>query len=306
MKILVTGGAGFIGSHIVDLYVQAGHDVVVVDNLSTGKRENLNQEATFYEIDIGNRQELEKIFAKEKPEIVNHQAAQISASRSLSDPLHDAQTNVLGSLSVLECCRQYRVQKIIYASTAAVYGTPETLLCTEEHRIQPVWPYGVSKYFMEQSLWLYHYHYGIPYVIFRYGNVYGPRQDPYGEAGVVSIFIEKMLQRKQPTINGDGNQTRDFVFVRDVANASLCALQPTIPPGVYNVATGTETSINTLFKEIRQLLKSKAEAQHGKPIATEVKKIALDNTHAKKTLGWKPTISLTEGLRQTIAWYQDS
>ncbi|MBI2549182.1 NAD-dependent epimerase/dehydratase family protein [Candidatus Woesearchaeota archaeon] len=305
MKMLVTGGAGFIGSHIVEQYVQAGHEVVVVDNLSTGKRENLHPNTRFYELDIQQQQELAKIFAKEKPEIVNHQAAQISASRSLKDPLNDAQTNVLGSLSLLECCRQYSVKKIIYASTAAVYGTPETLLCTEAHPIQPVWPYGVSKYYMEQSLWLYHHHYGIPYAIFRYGNVYGPRQDPYGEAGVVSIFIEKMLEGKQPRINGDGKQTRDFVFVRDVAHASLCALQPAIPSGVFNIATGTETSVNTLFNEIKQLLKSPLQPNHGQPIVTEVRTIALDNAKAKKTLSWKPTTLLTEGLRQTIAWYKE-
>ena len=225
-KVLVTGGVGFIGSHIVDLLIENNYRVVVVDDLSSGKEENLNKDAQFYKLSITDKKELEKVFQQERPDYVNHQAAQISVSLSVRDPLFDAQTNILGSLNLLQCCIDYQVKGIVFASSGGtIYGEPEHFPVSEAHPFRPLSPYGISKVTVEHYLNFYQKNYQLAYVSLRYGNVYGPRQDPYGEAGVVAIFIEKMLKGEIPTINGDGEYIRDYVFVGDVAQANLLAIK---------------------------------------------------------------------------------
>ncbi|HDD35232.1 MAG TPA: NAD-dependent epimerase/dehydratase family protein, partial [Candidatus Desulfofervidus auxilii] len=224
MKVLLTGGAGFIGSHIADKLVEEGNEVIIVDNLSTGKKKNLNPKAKFYDVDITNVNALEEVFSKEKPDIVNHHAAQTDVRHSMRDPNFDAMVNVLGSLNILQLCSKYRVKKIIYASTSAVYNEPLYVPMDEKHPIDPLSGYGVTKYTVELYLHVYSQNHGISYTIFRYGNVYGPRQDPYGECGVVAIFSEQMLAGIQPTIFGDGSKTRDYVYVGDIVDANIFAM----------------------------------------------------------------------------------
>ncbi|MDO8690820.1 MAG: NAD-dependent epimerase/dehydratase family protein, partial [Dehalococcoidia bacterium] len=219
MKVLVTGGAGFIGSHVVDGLIAQGHRVVVVDNLSTGSRDNLNPQAFFYEVDIRSPQ-LVEVFAQERPDLVDHHAAQMSVNRSVQNPREDAEINVLGSLNVIECCRNFGVKKVVYISTGgAMYGEPQYLPCDEAHPINPLSPYGVTKHNAEHYLFTYRHLYGLNYTVLRYPNVYGPRQDPLGEAGVVAIFTGKMLEGQQAVINGSGEQERDFVYVADLVEA---------------------------------------------------------------------------------------
>ena len=262
MKILVTGGAGFIGSHVVDAYLAQGHDVVVVDNLSTGRKANLNPDATFYQADIRGS-ELEGIFAREEPQIVNHHAAQVDVRRSVADPIFDADVNVTGTLNLLECARHHGVEKVIYISTGgAVYGEPEYLPCDEAHPIRPLAPYGVSKHTVEHYLFLYRHNHGLPYTILRYPNVYGPRQDPYGEAGVVAIFTKQLLQGEQATIYGDGFQERDFVYVGDCAWANVLALTAG-ENDIYNLASGEGTTINALFALLKEITGSGRAAAYG-------------------------------------------
>ena len=246
MRILVTGGAGFIGSHVVDAYVQAGHDVLVVDNLSTGKRENLPVQARFVEADIQDPA-VRQLIVLEKIEIVSHHAAQMDVRRSVADPLYDARVNILGMLNVLEGAREAHVKKFIFASSGgAIYGEQEAFPAAEEHPTAPISPYGVSKRAGEHYLYFYRVEYGLPSIALRYANIYGPRQDPHGEAGVVAIFTQRLLAGEQPVINGDGKQTRDYVFVGDVAQANLAALQVDYD-GPLNIGTGSETTVNQLF-----------------------------------------------------------
>ncbi|MFH0861074.1 MAG: NAD-dependent epimerase/dehydratase family protein [Candidatus Altiarchaeota archaeon] len=302
-KVLVTGGAGFIGSRIVDLLIGKGYSVAVVDNLSTGRRENLNKKVAFYEHDI--RQPLDRIFEKEKPDFVCHQAAQVNVRNSLNDPVFDASTNVLGSLNVLECCRKFEIEKVVYSSSGgAVYGEPERLPCDEDHPISPICPYGVSKYIVEKYLAAYDSVYGLKHTILRYGNVYGPRQDPMGEAGVVAIFVDRFLKGNAPTINGDGNQTRDFVYVGDVANANLMALEKKAAGRAYNIGTGVETSVNDITRTLMSIMKPDVKPVNGPSIAGEVNRICLNVERARKELGWVPNIRLEEGLRETVGWFR--
>src|SRR4030067_347000 len=224
MKGLVTGGAGFIGSHVVDALISAGYEVVVVDDLSTGNLANLNPAATFYQMDIRSQQ-LAEVFEKERPAYVDHHAAQMDVRRSIADPLFDAEVNVIGSINLIECCRRYGVKRLIYISTGgAVYGEPEYLPCDEAHPINPICPYGASKHTVEHYLFMYQQNYGLEYNVLRYPNVYGPRQDPHGEAGVVAIFTGQMLDDKQVVINGDGEQPRYFVYVEGCAQANRLAM----------------------------------------------------------------------------------
>ena len=223
-RVLVTGGAGFIGSHVVDSLIEAGHEVVVVDDLSRGRRRNVNPRAKFYQIDIRS-QELGSMFEDVRPEYVNHHAAHVDLRRSLEDPLRDASVNILGSINVLECCRRYETSKIIYASSVAIYGEPEQLPCSEDHPVRPSSPYGTSKYAVEHYLHLYRENFGLDHTILRYPNVYGPRQDPLGEAGVVAVFSLQMLLGEEVTINGSGDQERDFVCVEDCAKANLLSME---------------------------------------------------------------------------------
>ncbi len=304
MKVLVTGGAGFIGSHVVDRLLQEGHDVVVVDNLVTGKRSNVPKAAQFYKIDIENPK-LERVFRNERPSIVMHLAAQMNVRRSVDDPMFDAQVNVLGTLNVLEQASRHGARKVIFSSSGgAIYGEQQTFPAAEVHVTQPLSPYGISKLCGEHYLSYYSRLSGIQAVSLRYANVYGPRQDPEGEAGVVSIFIQKMLHREQAVVNGNGRQTRDFVFVEDVVEANLMALGPEVQ-GIYNVGTGVETSVNDLFHLLVELTKSELKEVHGPAKKGEQARSVLDSTKIRTEMGWEPKFDLREGLRETVEFFRE-
>lgn len=302
-RVLVTGGAGFIGSHVVHSLIEAGHEVVVVDDLSRGRRRNVNPKARFYRIDI-REEELASIFAHERPEYVNHHAAHVDLRRSLEDPLHDASVNILGSINLLECCRTYEVSKIIYASSVTIHGEPEHLPCSEDHPVRLSSPYGASKYAVELYLYLYRENYGLDCTILRYPNVYGPRQDPLGEAGVVAIFSLQMLLGEEVTINGSGDQERNFLYVEDCVKANLLALDNGSGEA-YNLGSGIGTSVNQLFEEMKRLTGYPLDAVHGPPKPVEVFHICLDVNKAKKELEWSPTVGLQEGLERTLAYFRE-
>ncbi len=306
MRILVTGGAGFIGSHVVDALIERGHEVAVVDDLSTGKREHLNPRAKFYHLDIRDAQRLEEVFAAERPEIVSHQAARANVRESMAKPVLYAEVNVVGSLNLLELSRKYGVERFIYASTGgAVYGEPEYLPADEAHPINPLDPYGASKHFVEHYLYLYGVNYGLNYTALRYPNVYGPRQDPHGEAGVVAIFTGQMLQGGEPVINGSGEQERDFVYVGDIAEANVKAIGES-DSQIYNIGWGVGTSINEIFTKLKEIAGYEKEAVHGPPKLGEVFKIYLDASKAEKELGWAPRIGLDEGMRMTVEYFRSA
>ncbi|NTU51582.1 MAG: NAD-dependent epimerase/dehydratase family protein [Candidatus Aminicenantes bacterium] len=303
MKILVTGGAGFIGSHVVDTYIEHGHEVVVVDDLSTGRESNLNPRATFYEMDIRSPQ-LGEVFERERPQVVNHHAAQMSVRISVAQPLFDAGVNVLGSLNLLECSRRFGIERFIYISSGgAVYGEPVYLPCDENHPVDPICPYGVSKHTVEHYLHLYRVNYGLSFVALRYPNVYGPRQDPRGEAGVVAIFAGRMLGGEPVVIYGDGTQQRDFVYVTDCAQANLLALEPDREPGIYNLGSGRGTSINEIFEAMAAITGYTNPPQYGPAKLGETYRIWLNSDKARRTLGWAPTLDLEAGLERTIAYF---
>ena len=302
MKVLVTGGAGFIGSHVVDRLIAAGHDVAVVDNLVTGKRTNLNPAARLYEVDIRDADALGQVFQAERPVVVNHQAAQASVSVSMADPVRDAQINVIGSLNVLEACRYHAVRKLVYAGTGgAAVGEPRYTPVDEDHPVDPLSPYGANKHAVEHYCFLYRANWGLDTTILRYANVYGPRQDPLGEAGVIAIFAGRMLSADgpEPIVNGSGEQERDYVYVGDVAEANLLALDRG-SGGMYHIGTGVGTSVNTLFDRLAALTDYKRPRRHGPAMPGEVFKIALSAERARRELGWTPRVSLDEGLRLTV------
>lgn len=304
MKILVTGGAGFIGSHVVDAYVRAGHQVAVVDSLATGRREYVNPTAAFYAVDIRNP-ELRDVFARERPDVVNHHAAQASVIVSINDPPADAEINALGTLNLCSLSVEFGVRRLTFASTGgAIYGNPQRIPADEQHPTTPLSPYGIHKLVGE------HYvrYFGstrLTTVILRYANVYGPRQDPFGEAGVVAIFTRAMLDGTAPTIFGDGTQTRDFVYVEDVARANLLAA--TVPTsGLANIATGAETSVNDIARHLAELTRFRGAPTYAAARPGEVYRIALNPSHAKQWLGWTPQTSLVDGLRRTVEWFEGS
>lgn len=304
MKILVTGGAGFIGSHVVEMYLQHGHEVTVLDDLSTGHAANIHPAARFYQLDIRSP-ELAEVFERERPDVVNHHAAQLNVRRSVAEPMFDAEVNVLGSLNLIECAKRFGVKRIVYSSTGgAVYGEPEYLPCDEAHPINPICQYGVSKHIVEHYLYLYQVNYGLRYTILRYANVYGPRQDPHGEAGVVAIFARQMLAGEPVLINGDGDQVRDFVFVTDCARANVLALDPPQGSGIYNLGFGQGTSVNEIFAALRKITAYPRAAIHGPAKLGETRKIYLDARKVDQHLDWRPTISLEEGLTQTVAYFK--
>jgi UDP-glucose 4-epimerase len=300
MKILVTGGAGFIGSHISDAFLSAGHEVAVVDDLSSGRKEQVPVGAKFYEMDIRSTR-LQEVFERERPRIVCHQAARANVRESLEKPILYSDVNVLGSLNVLECCRGYQVRKVIYASTGgAVYGEPRYLPVTEDHPINPLDPYGASKHHVEHYLRVYQTNFQIDYTVLRYPNVYGARQDPFGEAGVVAIFARKMLDGAPTLINGTGEQERDFVHVSDVVRANVLSLE--LGSGeILNIGSGIGTSVNDIFTTLRKLSGYKREPLHGPAKLGEVFKIYLDATRAFQILGWQPRMSLEGGLASVLA-----
>ena len=304
MKVLVTGGAGFIGSHVVDALISAGYEVVVVDDLSTGNLANLNPAATFYQVDIRSPQ-LAEVFEKERPAYVDHHAAQMDVRRSIADPLFDAEVNVIGSINLIECCRRYGVKRLIYISTGgAVYGEPEYLPCDEAHPVNPICPYGASKHTVEHYLYMYQQNYGLDYIVLRYPNVYGPRQDPHGEAGVVAIFTGQMLAGGQVVINGDGEQQRDFVYVEDCAQANLMAMTSQNANQIYNLGYGRGTTVNEIFTTLKKITGYQPHAIHGPAKVGETRQIYLDATKAQKELGWKPTVDLEEGLQRTADYFK--
>lgn len=304
MKIMITGGAGFIGSHIADLLIERGYEIVIVDDLSNGKRENINPHAAFYHASILDR-DMTAIFRKERPEVVIHHAAQISVRDSVKDPLHDMEINIKGSLLLLEHCKEHQVAKIIFSSTGgALYGEQDYFPADENHPMRPLSPYAIAKLSVEKYLFFYFTTHRLPYIALRYANVYGPRQDPFGEAGVVAIFSEKMLKGDQPIINGDGSQTRDFVYVGDVARANLLALEHQVT-GEINIGTGIETSINTIFNEIRLLLAPGTPEIHGPAMPGEQLRSVLSCEKARTVLGWEPATPLVEGLMHTVAFFNN-
>ncbi|MDZ7373456.1 MAG: SDR family oxidoreductase [candidate division KSB1 bacterium] len=303
MRILVTGGAGFIGSHVVDAYIEQGHEVHVVDNLSTGRRENLHPRAIFHLLDIRDPA-ITDFVAEGGFDVLNHHAAQMDVRRSVEDPVYDAEVNAIGTLRLLEGARRGGVRKVIFASTGgAIYGEQDYFPADEEHPLRPVSPYGVTKLIGEKYLHYYHFVHGLSYVVLRYSNVYGPRQSPHGEAGVIAIFAERLLRNQQPVINGDGLQTRDFVYVGDVVRANLMALEYG-PTDVFNIGTGIETDVNTIFYKLRELTGSPMPEKHGPAKAGEQRRSVLDIAKARRVLGWEPQVSLDEGLRKTVEYFR--
>lgn len=300
MKILVTGGAGFIGSHVVDCFLQAGHDVHVLDSLSHGKQENLPPHVPLHVLDIRDS-ELRHLLAEERFDLVSHHAAQIDVRYSVDDPLYDADVNILGSLNLLQGCLAGGVHKVIYASSGgAVYGEPQYLPCDESHPIDPVSPYGVSKHVVEQYLRQFGRLHGLRYTILRYPNVYGPRQDPLGEAGVVAIFASRMLAGQEVHIYGTGEQERDFVYAGDCARANLMALNGA-DGEVLNLGTGQGTSINALFQLMAQITGYRQSPLYLPPRRGETMRMAVDASRARAALGWQSLVSLEAGLQRTVA-----
>jgi len=303
MKVMVTGGAGFIGSNVVNVIVGHAHQVVVLDNLSTGKRENIDAGAVLRLCDVGDVAAVRDVMQEERPEVVFHLAAQIDVRKSVADIRSDASTNVLGTIGVLDAASDNAVCRLVFSSTGgALYGEPEHLPADELAPILPLSPYGVAKYCAEQYISYYHRVRGLETVVLRYANVYGPRQDPLGEAGVVGIFLRKILSGERPVIYGDGKQARDFVFVGDVVEANLLAMNG--PQGTYNIGTGVETSVNGLVHAFEHVVGRRIEPEYRPARAGEVQRIALRADKAEHELGWKPAVSLEEGLAQTIEWYQ--
>jgi UDP-glucose 4-epimerase len=304
MKVLVTGGAGFIASHVVDLLIENDYEVVIVDDLSTGRKSNLNPKARFYQIDIRDPKIME-VFEEERPDFVDHHAAQMDVRKSVVDPQFDADVNVRGSINLLECARRYEVKRFVYISTGgAVYGEPEYLPCDEKHPINPICPYGASKHTVEHYLYMYKVLYGMEYVVLRYPNVYGPRQDPHGEAGVVAIFTGLMLQGHPVTINGDGEQQRDFTFVGDCARANLLALTSERVNGIYNVGAGKPTTVNEIFSALKEITAYPHAPIHGPAKLGETRRIYLDARRAQEDMGWEPSVSLYDGLKQTVEYFK--
>jgi UDP-glucose 4-epimerase len=303
LNILVTGGAGFIGSHIVDAYLAEGHKVVVVDDLSSGRKENINPKAVFHQLDVRS-EKLERIFEKEGIHVVNHHAAQMDVRKSVSDPKFDASINIVGLLNVFELARQFGVRKIIFASTGgAIYGEQGSFPADEEHPTRPLSPYGITKLCAEKYLYYYKTVHGIDHVILRYANVYGPRQNPHGEAGVVAIFCNKMLEGAQPVINGDGRQTRDYAYVGDVVAANVLALKYT-GTNIFNVGTGVESDVNTIFHILRTYLNPACAEQHGPAKAGEQLRSVISYAKIARILTWRPTVPLEKGLQLTSDYFR--
>lgn len=302
MKILVTGGAGFIGSHIVDLLIDDGHQVIVIDNLTTGNKEFINRKATFYTLDVSSPQ-LEGIFSKEKPEYVIHQAAQVDIAKSIQDPVFDAQTNILGTIRLLECCQKFKIRKIIYASSCAAYGETDDSSIQERFTTQPISFYGISKLTPEFYIQLYSQFYGLPFTILRYANVYGPRQTAKGEGGVIAIFMQKALAGVQSVIYGDGEQTRDFVFVKDVASANYLSLTRGTNE-IINVGLNQKTSINKLHKIISSMVDNPVSPLYLPRRNGDIQYSQLNNGKARQLLDWKPRYDLLSGLTETKNFYE--
>lgn len=316
-KVLLTGGAGFIGSHIADLLLNNGYDLIIIDDLSSGKISNLNKKVQFFKTDINNAS-LEKIFNSEKPDYVCHQAAQISISNSINNPKNDALNNIIGLLNLLDLSCKNGIRGFIFASSGgAIYGDCKSFPTVEDTPLQPSSPYGISKMSSEYYLHFYYQRFGLKYITLRYGNVYGPRQDPSGEAGVIAIFIEKMLNGITPVINGDGEYIRDYVYVKDVANACLLGIQCMLELSVmknerkqyktfnaYNIGTGIGTSVNELYYRLQKIIGIDKEVIFGPPRVGDLRKSILDPCLAKKNFDWKAQYNLHDGLKETVEWFK--
>ncbi|MBA4313125.1 MAG: UDP-glucose 4-epimerase [Chlorobiaceae bacterium] len=304
MKILITGGAGFIGSHVADACIEAGNSVVIVDDLSSGEIENVNEKAVFVQMDIRD-ETIDQLFDFHKFDVVIHHAAQMDVRKSVEDPGFDASVNIIGTLNLLENCKKFGVNKFIFASTGgAIYGEQDYFPADEKHPVRPLSPYGIAKLAVEKYLFYYNAVFGLHYICLRYANVYGPRQNPHGEAGVVAIFSNKMLSGKQPIINGDGKQTRDYTFVGDVVRANMLALGYD-KSDIFNVGTGIETDVNTLARYIKEFAGAKSEEIHGEAKKGEQLRSVLDNKKINTVLGWKPNVSVEDGLKITVAFFRD-
>jgi len=302
MRILVTGGAGFIGSNVVDRLVELGHEVAVFDNLSSGRREFVPPAARLVVGDLTDAAAVERCVAEFRPEIVDHHAAQIDVRRSVDDPVFDARTNVLGAITLLQSCTRHGVKKFIYASTGgALYGEGRTLPATEDHPVNPESPYGVSKHTLEHYLYLWKLLHGLDYTVLRYPNVFGPRQNPHGEAGVNAIFIGLMLEGKRPRIFGTGEQVRDYLYVADVVEANVLALDRASGE-MLNLGTGVGTSVNDIVRELNLILGTRIESIYEAARPGEVQRIYLDASRAARSLGWKPRTSFHDGLVKTVEW----
>ncbi len=305
MKIFVTGGAGFIASHIVDAYINLGFEVVVLDNLSSGKKKFVNNQAKFYQEDLLNFDKIKKILLSEKPDIINHHAAQISVRDSVNDPINDAKVNILGFINLLEAAKEIKIKKIIFASSGgAIYGDAKKIPTSESYQpLIPLSPYGISKLTSEFYLNYYYHVYKIPFIALRYSNVYGPRQNPHGEAGVVAIFSLKLLKGIPSVINGDGKQTRDYIFVEDIVSANINAVKSDFI-GAVNIATSIETDVNKLYQLLKTLSKINIEAKFGSAKQGEQLRSSLDISYTNKVLfNWKPKTNLQTGLKKTIDYF---
>ena len=305
MAVLVTGGAGFIGSHVADALVDAGRDVHVLDDLSSGRRANVPAQATLHVHDIRSEAAAELV-AEQQFDLLVHHAAQMDVRASVEDPMFDADVNIRGFLNLMEAGREHGLQKVVFASTGgAIYGEPEYVPQDEEHPLRPVSPYGIAKLSTEKYLYFYQQQYGIQYVSLRYANIYGPRQNPHGEAGVVAIFAKQMLTGGQPVINGDGDQTRDYVYVGDVVRANMAALRYD-GSGIFNVGTARETSVNELFRIIRDEVAPEVEETHGPGKPGEQQRSVIGYGKAETELGWEPAVPLREGIARTVAWFRQN
>lgn len=303
MKILVTGGAGFIASQIADAFIEEGHKVVILDDLSTGFEKNINPKAKFIKANIGDKA-LDKLFEDEKFDVVNHHAAQMDVRKSVKDPAFDATTNILGTINLLQNCVKYGVKRFMFASTGgAVYGEQDYFPADEKHNQQPKSPYGISKLAVEKYLYFYHSEHKLNYTILRYANIYGPRQNAMGEAGVVAIFSTKLLNGEQPIINGHGKQTRDYVFVGDVVKANLLALGDE-SSDIYNIGTGIETDVNQLFNYLNKITKANKEEKHGPAAAGEQLRSVITSDKLFNKFGWRPSTKLENGLEATIDFFR--
>ncbi len=303
MKILVTGGAGFIASQVSDAFINDGHEVFVLDNLATGFERNINPKAIFIKKDIGDKS-LAELFEKEKFDVVNHHAAQMDVRRSVVDPAFDANTNIIGTINLLQNCVKTGVKKFMFASTGgAVYGEQSYFPADESHPTSPLSPYGISKLAVEKYLYFYHAQYKMNYTILRYANIYGPRQNPFGEAGVVAIFTSKMLKGEQPVINGTGKQTRDYVFVGDVVKANLLGLKDDATD-FYNIGTGIETDVNQLFHSLNNIIGKNMEEKHGPAAAGEQMRSVISSDKLFKKFDWRPSTGINTGLEKTVEFFK--
>lgn len=306
MKVLVTGGAGFIGSHVVDALLHEGHSVEVLDDLSSGFQENVPRSVELHTLDVRSKEAASLIREGQYTTLIHH-AAQMDVRQSVADPAFDVGVNVLGLINLMEAAKNTGLKKVVFASTGgAIYGEPEAGPQNETHTQQPVSPYGISKLTCEKLLHFYFCEYGIPYVALRYGNVYGPRQNAHGEAGVIAIFTQKLLAGDRVTIHGDGLQTRDYVYVGDVARANIASLNFTGAPSAFNIGTGIETDVVTLHQKLKQAMGVGRPAIHGPGKSGEQRRSVLDCTKALHELAWKPEVNLDDGLGRTVDWFASS